>query len=224
MSGLEKGRSFKVEPVVGINQDSIAEGKLAEAMKVNNKILNDAAADAVSALKELDTQDQVKSQIPVAYFKSQFANQFQEMIDTNTAKEEVVIDWLKIAGGGHREVELTNDKKEVVDVVPPIINNTPAFSSKENKTAKEMTQAMLLYGDNGDSFHPGLDAEGEKREYLAAIGGNLSQKILTDETNIANATKFKQVVQKYSNKLSDEDLENIVKDSETKKVYEYDIE
>ena len=43
-----------------------------------------------------------KSSIPAGYFKSNFADSFQDMIEKNAADETVVRDWLKIAGGGHR--------------------------------------------------------------------------------------------------------------------------
>ena len=189
-----------------------------------NNELNKAANEAVKGLEGLEEVS--KSKIPAGYFKSNFADSFQEMIDKNEANEEVVINWLKIAGGGHREVLLTDDKNEVVDTVPAIFNHTPPLSAEDNAAAKEMTQAMLLVGEEGDSFHPLLDLENDKLEYLSAIGEKLGANILASEENALNSQKFKQVVGKYSNKLSEEELKDLKTDNKVKKVedLEFDID
>lgn len=217
-------RFGKVQPVTGDIGSKQAEEKLKSIMDNRNSELNKAAQEAIKGLEALEELD--KSRIPAGYFKSNFADSFQEMIDKNEANEEVVIDWLKIAGGGHREVLLVDDKNEVIDTVPAIFNNTPPLSPEDNSEAKEMTQAMLLAGEDGDSFHPLLDAEKDKLEYLSAIGEKLGAGILASEENALNSQKFKQVVGKYSNKLNTKELEDLKVDSKVKKVeeIEYDID
>lgn len=217
-------RFGKVQPVTGDIGNKEAEEKLKSIMENRNSELNKAAQEAIKGLEALEEVD--KSRIPAGYFKSNFADSFQEMIDKNEANEEVVIDWLKIAGGGHREVLLVDDKNEVVDTVPAIFNHTPPLSPQDNSDAKEMTQAMLLAGEEGDSFHPTLDTERDKLEYLAAIGEKLGAGILASEENAINSQKFKQVVGKYSNKLNTQELEDLKVNDKVKKVeeIEYDID
>ena len=225
-----------VQPVTGDIGNKQAEEKIKSILQAKNNDLNKTAAEAVAGLEALEEQE--KSVIPVGYFKSNFADAFQDMIDNNeaftknekdstkTTNEEVIVDWLKIAGGGHREVKLSNDKGEIVDIVPPIFNNTPALSPADNATAKEMTQAMLLAGEEGDSFHPLLDKENDKVEYLSAIGQKLGEGILSSEENAKNSQEFKRVVAKYSNKLSSTEVENLKVDDHIKRNddLEFDID
>ena len=219
---MTKTRFGKVEPVVGDIGNQQAEEKLKTILANRNNELNKSAAEAVKGLENLEEVD--KSKIPAGYFKSNFADPFQEMIDKNEANEEVVIDWLKIAGGGHREVDLIDDKGIVVDTVPAIFNHTPPLSPEDNADAKEMTQAMLLVGEEGDSFHPLLDLENDKIEYLSAIGQKLGAGILASEDNARNSQEFKKIVSKYSNKLNTEELEDLKAEDKTKKVEELEFD
>ena len=212
---MSRARFGKVEPITGDIGNQQAVEKIVSIMNNRNNELNKAANEAVQALNSLEEVD--KSKIPVGYFKSNFANSFQDMIDKNEANEEVVIDWLKISGGGHREVDLINDSNEVVDTVPAVFNHTPPLSPEDNTAAKEMTQAMLLTGEEGDSFHPLLDLENDKIEYLSAIGQKLGTGILSSEENALNSQKFKQIVNKYSNKLDNNNLEDLKANPEAKK-------
>ena len=212
---MPRPRFGKVQPVTGDIGDAQAKEKLESIVNNKNNELNKAAEEAVAGLNNLDEQE--KSSIPAGYFKSNFADSFQDMIEKNAADETVVRDWLKIAGGGHREVTLTNDVGEIVDIVPPIFGKTPPLNEADNTMAKEMTQAMLLTGEEGDSFHPLLDLENDKQEYLSAIGHKLGEGILSDEENAKNSIAFKTVVSKYSNKLSEEDISTITKDDNVKK-------
>lgn len=219
---MSKTRFGIVKPIEGDIGNKQAEEKLQAIMGNRNNELNKAAEEAVKGLESLGEVD--KSKIPAGYFKSNFADNFQEMIDKNEANEEVVIDWLKIAGGGHREVDLIDDKGVVVDTVPAIFNHTPPLSPEDNTAAKEMTQAMLLVGEEGDSFHPLLDLENDKIEYLSAIGQKLGTGILASEENALNSQKFKKVVGKYSNKLNSKELEELTADTNVKKKEELEFD
>lgn len=182
----------------------------------------DAKLDEVlGPLKDLDKID--KSKVPVEYFRSTFASKFQTMIDEKKSDEKVIRSWLKIAGGGDKEVDLIDDEGNIVDTVPRLLGEIPPLSELDNRKVKTMAQMVVLDGENQNGS-VNFFAEEEARQNLSGIGVTLSKAVLAYEPNIENSKKFKEVISKYSNKLSDEKIQEKIENKELGQVKEYIID
>lgn len=178
--------------------------KLEEAQK---KAMEEKIDDVLEPLKALEEME--KSKVPVEYFRSTFANKFQDMIDNKTSDEKTVRSWLKIAGGGQRDVDLIDDEGKVVDTVPRILSEIPPLEEIDNRKVKTMAQMVVLDSENQNGS-VNFFADAENRQHLSGIGLAISKAVLTYEPNIVKAAEFRNIVSKYSNKLTDEQIQEKV--------------
>lgn len=185
------------------------------------KSINEKLDAVLEPLKAMD--EQAKSRVPVEYFRSTFAPKFQTMIDEKKTDEKTIRGWLKIAGGGDKEVDLIDDDGNVVDTIPRVLGEIPVLSEIENRKVKTMAQMVVLDGENQNGS-VNFFAEEETRQNLSGIGVTLAKAVLNHKPNIENSKKFKEIVNKYSNKLSDEQIQEKIESKETAKVTEYIID
>lgn len=188
----------------------------AQMAAINEKL--DAVLTPLKQLEELE-----KSKVPAEYFRSTFASKFQNMIDEKKSDEKTIRSWLKIAGGGDKEVDLIDDEGNIVDTIPRLLGEIPPLSEVENRKVKTMAQMIVLDGENQNGS-VNFFAEEEARQNLSGIGITLSKAVLSYGPNIENSKKFKEVVKKYSNKLSDETIQEKIDDVNTEKITEYIID
>ena len=187
----------------------------AEKKRIDEKI------DEVTAPFK-DEEDKAKSKIPVEYFSVAFAGKFQDMVETGVNNEATMREWLKISGGPTREVELIDNTGKVVDVVPKLVNEIPTLDEKINKKVKLMAQTIIL--EKEESNVPMILLEQEARENLSGMGKILMEATLNHAPNIENAKKFKEVVNKYSPRLTKEEIKEKLEEPLNKKYDKYIID
>lgn len=183
--------------------------------------IDEKLSEVLEPLKALDKAE--NSKVPVEYFRSTFASKFQNMIDEKKSDEKTIRGWLKIAGGGDKEVDLIDNDGNIVDTIPRLLGEIPPLGEVENRKVKTMAQMVVLDGENQNGS-VNFFAEEETRQNLSSIGVALSKAVLTYEPNIENSRKFKEIVNKYSNKLSDEQIQEKIDNVEATKVTEYIID
>lgn len=187
----------------------------AEKKRIDEKI------DEVTAPFK-DEEDKAKSKIPVEYFSVAFAGKFQDMVETGVNNEATMREWLKISGGPTREVELIDNTGKVVDVVPKLVNEIPTLDEKSNKKVKLMAQTIIL--EKEEANVPMILLEQEARENLSGMGKILMEATLNHAPNIENAKKFKEVVNKYSPRLTKEEIKEKLEEPLNKKYDKYIID
>lgn len=194
----KKGQAIKIpERVIPKNENPFAHIEEAEMKKINEKL-----DEVIAPFKE--EEEKAKSKVPAEYFSTAFAGKFQEMVESGVNDEKVIRDWLKISGGPSREVDLIDKHGNIVDVVPKLVNEIPTLDEKNNKRVKLMAQTIIL--EKEEANMPMILLEREAIENLSSMGKILMDATLAHKPNIENAKKFKEVVSKYSPKLSKEEI------------------
>lgn len=202
----------KVEKVIiPSNKKEEDKNPFAKVEQAQQKAIEEKLDEVLKPLNALTKSE--KSRVPVEYFRSTFASKFQDMIDNKKPDEKVVRSWLKIAGGGHREVDLIDNEGTVIDTVPKILNDIPPLSEIENRNVKTMAQTIVLDGENQNGS-VNFFAEAEARHHLSGMGKVLSAAVLAYQPNIDNAIAFKKIVTKYSNKLTEEEIDEKINNKE----------
>ena len=192
--------------------------KIEAAQKI---AIDERLSEMLEPLKKMEEAE--KSKVPVEYFRTTFASKFQSMIDEKKSDEKTIRSWLKIAGGGDKEVDLIDDSGNIVDTIPRLLGEIPPLEETENRKVKTMAQMVVLDGENQNGS-VNFFAEEEARQNLSGIGVAIAKAVLTYEPNIENSKKFKEVVSKYSNKLTDEKINEKIEDTNSAKVTQYIID
>jgi len=183
------------------NTDSVFQ----ELIKQEEAAIVEGLNEITGPLLELDRP---VSKVPVGYFKSDFVTKFEDMITNDKIDEETSRKWLKIAGGGHMPVDLINEEGNVVDRVPALFNDIPILNTEENNAIRERTMVIALEGETNGVKHPLYNTDEELKTHLNSIEDKLTNAVINHAPNIERAAAFKDIVSKYSNKLTPEEIKD----------------
>lgn len=215
-SGKRRGEAIKIpKQEIKKNENPFKDIEEKEMKKIDEKL-----DEVLDPFRKED--EKMKSKIPVEYFSVAFAGKFQEMINTETSDEKTVRKWLQISGGPSREVDLIDNTGKVVDTVPKLVNEIPTLEEKDNNKVKLMAQTIIL--EKEEANVPAILLEKEERENLSNMGKILMDATLKHQPNIDNANKFREIVNKYSPKLSEDEIKDKLEEPETKKLTKYIID
>ena len=214
--GKRVGEAIKIpKQEIKKNENPFKDIEEKEMKKIEEKI-----DDVLEPFRKED--EKTKSKIPAEYFSVAFAGKFQDMIDNETSDEKIVRKWLQISGGPSREVDLIDNTGKVVDTVPKLVNEIPTLEEKDNNRVKLMAQTIIL--EKEEANVPAILLEKEERENLSNMGKILMDATLKHQPNIDNANKFREIVNKYSPKLSEDEIKEKLEEPETKKLTKYIID
>lgn len=199
-----------------------------QAQEVFEDIIKKEEVAIVEELKDITAPllelDRPVSKVPVGYFKSDFVNKFEDMITTDTVDEEVSRKWLKIAGGGHMPVDLINENGVVVDRVPALFNDIPILDNAENNAIRERTMVIVLDGESNGTTHPLYNSDAELKGHLDNIESTLTNAVVNHAPNIERAAAFKEIVSKYSNRLTVDEIKDKVNAPVSGPIEEFEID
>lgn len=132
--------------------------------------------------------DDYRTKMPEDVFKNYFADYFKNFSKTD-GDEAKLLEWISIAGGNFRAVDLVNTKGEVVDTVPSVLYQPDVLDSFKNVDFNKIAQTYI-----NKSNH--YKAKGE--QYLAEELNKISPIIIDHKGKEAHAREWDRVIDKYT--------------------------
>jgi len=160
----------------------------------NDSILKELAEVGESVYKELVDDNAPNARIPEEVFLEGFLPYFSGQKEV-TAKNTIFAQWESIAGGISNEVDVIDNKNQIVVTVPPLVDTTNVLPNVEK--VKHLGEVWETYRKMCDNNAAGSE------DFLASNG---SMKVKEDQ----NKQRWLNIMDKYGVSPPDD---NIKKDN-----------
>lgn len=178
--------------------------KISELQKVANDIRDaklERTREIAKRIHQNVTENIVTYNIPEDVFKNYFAPYFKARLESETGKDvdpTKYEQWLCISGGPFKEVEIIDNRGDVVDVVPPVLLRPSPDKIVDDNVNLDGIRSNYMLKKNG--------LKDRAEMYLYRELGSINVNVNTKEDLQEHRKKWKILIDKYTEDLNDVDL------------------